>query len=100
MDHEEDFVDDSGGECRYEDGGNLLCSWYGAGTDRSSFDFRECEAVLLKAGGKLKEWVPGDNQAFLQQFATREGAEAVMAEMVRALKCVNCRRSPRGKVGF
>ena len=81
LEHEEDFTDDSGEECRYEDGGNLSCSWCGAGTDWSSFDFQQCEAVLLKAGGKLKERVPIDNRAFLQQFVTREGAEAVMAKM-------------------
>ena len=81
------FSDEDGEPQHYEDGGNFSAGGIMSGYGEWDFDFREAAEALQGTGCELPAY--GDAPKFrinLQQFATKEGAEAASKRLAEAFR--------------
>ncbi len=81
------FSDEDGEPQLYEDGGNFSAGGIMSGFGEWDFDFREAAEALRGTGFEIPTY--GDAPKFkinLQQFATKEGAEAASKRLAEAFR--------------
>ena len=81
------FSDEDGEPQHYEDGGNFSAGGIMSGYGEWDFDFREAAEALQGTGCEIPTY--GDAPKFkinLQQFATKEGAEAASKRLAEAIR--------------
>lgn len=85
--HDDEFVDDSGHECPPHLNGDFGGFGDHVNYGEYSFSWREALDVLRDAGGDILEYRESSKNysAFLQMFATREGAQIAMSRLNAAI---------------